>query len=102
MNRGTEPLEIWEIISSPAGCAALLYAAERGDPPLEPLVSLIEESWGLWLSDDPDAHPKRIHGMVARLMTADGWQEAGLRPMRRGRLITEAMTYQRSHGATIQ
>lgn len=95
MLRGTEPLEIWEIISSPVGYAALRYAAEQGAPPLEPLVGLIEETCGSWLSCDPDAHMKRIHGMVARLMTADGWQEAGLRPVRRGRLITEAMTFER-------
>lgn len=102
MMRGTEPLEVWEIISSPAGYAALQYAAEQGDPPLEPLVTLIEETCGPWLSSDPDTHLKRIHKMVARLMMADGWQEAGVKPMRRGRLITEAMTFQRGPDQMVQ
>jgi hypothetical protein len=40
--------------------------------------------------------------MVARLMAADGWQEAGFRPMRRGQLITEAMTFRRTEEHMIQ
>lgn len=96
MARGTEPLQIWEVISSPAGNAALQYAAESGDPPLEPLIGLIEEWWGPWLDDDREEHLKRVHGMVARLMAASGWEEAGFRPVRRGRLITEAMTFRRA------
>jgi hypothetical protein len=96
MASGTEPLQIWEVMSSPAGNAALEYAAESGVPPLEPLVGLIEEWWGPWLDDDPEAHLKRVHTMVSRLMAANGWEEAGLRPVRRGKLITEAMTFRRA------
>jgi hypothetical protein len=102
MLTGTEQLQIWEVMSSPAGHAALQYAAERGDPPLEPLVSLIEEWWGPWLSSNREAHLRSVHRMVARLMAANGWQEAGVRRMRRGRLITEAMTFQRRHVRMLQ
>ncbi len=102
MLRGTEPLQIWEIISSPAGHAALQYAAESGAPPLEPLIGLIEEWWGNWLDDDREDHLQRLHSMVSRLMSADGWEEAGVRPVRCGRLITEAMTFRKAGYATLQ
>jgi hypothetical protein len=102
MMRGTEPLQIWEIISSPAGYAALQYAAESGHPPIEPLVGLIEEWWGPWLDDDREAHLQRVHGMVSRLMAANGWEEAGLQPLSRGRLITQAMTFRRAGDAPLQ
>jgi hypothetical protein len=102
MLRGTEPLQIWEVISSPAGHAALQYAAESGAPSLEPLVELIEEWWGPWLDEDREEHVGRVHGMVARLMAANGWEQAGLRPMRHGRLITEAMTFRRMGRGVLQ
>jgi hypothetical protein len=102
MTKGTEPLQIWEIISSPAGYAALQYAAESGHPPIEPLVGLIEDWWGLWLDDDREAHLQRVHGMVSRLMGANGWEEAGVAPLSRGRLITQAMTFRRAGGGPLQ
>jgi hypothetical protein len=102
MLRGTEPLQIWEIISSPAGHAALQYAAESGAPPLEPLIGLIEEWWGNWLDDDREDHIQRLHSMVSRLMAADGWEEAGVRPVRSGRVITEAMTFRKAGYTTLQ
>ncbi len=101
MLSGTEPLQIWEVISSPAGNAALQYAAESGAPPLEALVELIEEWWGPWLDDDREEHLGRIHRMVAKLMAANGWEESGLRPVRRGRLITEAMTFRRAGASRL-
>lgn len=102
MAKGTERLLIWEIISSPAGQAALQYAAESGAPSLEPLVALIEEWWGQWLADDREEHLERLHEMVSRLMAADGWQEAGFQPVRSGRVITEAMTFRRAGYTTLQ
>lgn len=102
MLTGTEQLQIWEIMSSPAGYAALQYAAECGNPPIEPLVNLIEEWWGPWICHDREANLQCVHGMVSRLMTADGWQEAGFRPVRRGQLITEAMTFRRADERVIQ
>ncbi|TCR68383.1 hypothetical protein [Bosea sp. BK604] len=102
MLTGTEQLQIWEVMSSPAGHAALQYAAECGHPPIEPLVGLIEEWWGPWLSIDREAHLQCVHGMVSRLMAADGWQEAGFRPVRRGHLITEAMTFRRAGEHALQ
>lgn len=102
MLTGTEQLQIWEVISSPAGYAALQYAAECGNPPIEPLIDLIEEWWGTWLCSDREANLQCVHGMVARLMAADGWREAGFQPVRRGQLITEAMTFRRTGAHTIQ
>ncbi|HTH97838.1 MAG TPA: hypothetical protein VL574_10505 [Stellaceae bacterium] len=100
MLRGTEPLQIWEIISSPAGHAALQYAAENGNPPLEPLVGLIEDWWGAWLDDDREENIEQLHRMVERLMVAAGWEEAGLRPTRHWQRITEAMAYRRTGAGT--
>lgn len=102
MLTGTEQLQIWEIMSSPGGYAALQYAAECGSPPLEPLVNLIEEWWGPWIRADRETNLRYIHGMVSRLMMADGWQEDCFRPVRRGRLITEAMTFKRTGGPMMQ
>jgi hypothetical protein len=102
MLRGTEHIQIWEIISSPAGHAALQYAAENGSPPLESLIGLIEEWWGPWLDDDRDEHVGQLHRMVSRLMVADGWEEAGLRPIRHGRVVTEAMSYRKAVCGTLQ
>jgi hypothetical protein len=102
MTIGTEPLQIWEIISSPAGNAALQYAAESGAPPLEPFVGLIEEWWGNWLDDDLSENVEHLHRMVARLMLASGWEEAGLRPVRRGQVITQAMAFRRIANRTLQ
>lgn len=78
------------------------YAAEVGAPPLEPLIALIEEWWGQWLDDDREDHLRRLHEMVARLMAANGWEEAGFRPVRSGRFITEAMTFRRAGMGRLQ
>ncbi|WNJ92969.1 hypothetical protein [Bosea sp. 685] len=40
--------------------------------------------------------------MVARLMAANGWEEAGFRPVRSGRFITEAMTFRRAGMGRLQ
>jgi hypothetical protein len=80
----TEQLQIWEVMSPPAGHAALQYAAKCGNPAIEPLVNLIEEWWGPWLCSDREANLRCVHSIVARLMAIDGWQEAGFRPVRGG------------------